>query len=205
MKKEPRGPRYDFQKNYFWIGMFFLFVQILVVVRNYFAHYLNFFWFCDFVPILFALAFFFKKEQIVKAIVNFGLLAQISFLILLTMGRFSSELIFSPFLNFVYVLGSILLHLSVVLALVLTYKIKPKLQTLYFSIVLIIAIYFMTLIFTFPADNINDLQFPGDLIKLHTLYFTLLWPVLTFVLLVLPTQHLQYLLYKFSIRKKRKN
>ena len=205
MKKEHIDKKTDFKINYFWISMIFVFIQIVVIFRNYLTNFVYFFWFCDFVPILFALAFFFKKEQAVKAIINFGLFVQFGFLVGLIAGQYSSELVFSPFLNFVYMFASILLHFSVIFALILTYKIKPNLRTVYFSIMLIIAIYAVTLIFTSQADNVNKVNLPGGIIAFNIPYFTFLWPIITFVLLVLPAQGLQYLLYRFSLRKSRKN
>lgn len=205
MKKGEANKKTNFRRSYFWIGMFFLFVQILVVLKSYFINYHDLFWFCDFVPMLFALAFLFRKEQMVKAIINFGLFVQIYFLISLFGGSLSPELVFSPFLNFVYVAASFLLHLSVLVALALTYKIKPKIKTVYFSTLLIMLIYFVTLIFTAQGDNFNKVYLQGDLLNFDIPYFTLLWPVLALVFLVLPTQALQYLLYRLSLRKTKKS
>lgn len=207
MKKSSKKIPY-FKQKYFWVGLFFLLIQGVVITRNSFLEYTSYFWFCDTLPLVLAFAFFFKREQVIKALINFGLLFQVFFILLLVnnliRGVFLEELIFSPFNNFLYLSATILFHLSTTFALFLTYKIKPNLRTINYSIAVIIVTYVSSLIFT-PYDlNINRIILQWTFIPFTIPYYIVLWPFLAFIFLVLPTQGIQYLLYKWSIRNKAK-
>ena len=196
-------------KKYVLIGFLFLLIEFLAVTRNIFESYIYFFWFCDFVPLLFAILFFFKKFQYVKAVINFGLIPQVIFLIdffyILLFGQDLFNLIpnFSE-LDFLYLLITMLLHLPTLIALYFTFKIKPQKSTLYYSGIFLAGIYLLTLIFTSSTGDINYVYSVLDFIKLSIPYYTFFWPVLAFLLLVLPTQGIQYVIYQLWKRKELK-
>lgn len=199
-----------FKSKYFWAGVFFLIVQVLVVIRNMFSDYVYFFWFCDFVPMILALAFFFKKDHLAKAAVNFGLVFQLGFILLyihdfVTGGGLSSELIYSPFLNFVYLFTTLLFHLSTTFALLLTYKVRPNLWTINYSILIVVGVSLVSLLFTPYSSNINQIYTQWEFIQFPIPYYIYLWPFLAFIFLILPTNSFQYFLYKHSSGKNRKN
>jgi len=62
---------------YFWGGVFFVLLQIVAIFRNLYFDYVYFFWFCDFVPFVLAIAFFLKKDEVIKGIINIGLFPQL--------------------------------------------------------------------------------------------------------------------------------
>ncbi len=194
-----------YKSKYFWAGVFFLIVQIIVVIRNYFSNYLYFFWFCDFAPLLLAIAFFLEKEHLAKAVINFGLIFQISFIIhyihSIIAGTLGEELIFSPFFNFIYLFATILFHLSTTFALFLTYKIKPSMKTVNYSILVVVVIYLISLVFTPISSNINLVHVPWNIIPFIIPYYIYLWPTLAILFLVLPIQSFQYFLYKLANKK----
>lgn len=119
-------------------------------------------------------------------------------------GELSLDLIFSPFYNFLYFFVTILFHLSTVFALLMTYKIKPNIKTINYSIFVVATVYIISLIFTPYISNINFISHPFDFIPFIIPYYIYLWPLLAFIVLILPTQGIQYLLYRWSIRKKSK-
>ncbi len=193
-------------QKYFLIGLWFLLIQVIAIVRNYSDSYIYFFWFCDFAPMLFAIAFFMKKDDFVKGLINIGLFAQIIFLIDFFYNAFNniSLLDFMPSfseLSLFYILSTFLLHISTFIALVFTYKTKPSKNTLFSSIWIIIGLYALTLIFTSPIDKINYVYSSGDLLKFAIPYYTFLWPFIVFIFIVLPTQGLQYLIWKIFKKK----
>lgn len=65
-------------------------------------------------------------------------------------------------------------------------------------------VYLVTLIFTPSSEGINFVYSTGDLLKSYNFLIPniiFLWPFLTFLFLILPTQGVQYFLYKFFKRK----
>lgn len=178
--------------------MVLLTLQIIGIIRNYTSNYNNYFWFCDFAPAVFAFAFLIRKEQLVKGLVNIGLIAQIVYLLafgyrLLTgVSLIALPEVLTPF----YSISSVLLHTSTLIALAFTANIKPKIETLYYSLILLMMIHAITLLFTAPDDGINYVSKQGKLMTFSIPYYTSLWVPLVFLLVVLPGQLLQHIVYR---------
>jgi len=199
-------------RAYLCLGLIFVLLQLFVILRNGF-NYQNLIWFCNFAPILFAISFFIKKPHLIKALINIALIPDILFLI----DFFSSSLfnfgIFGrvqPYLqeNFLFIVATVILHLVAFLALFATYKIKPKKETLLYSACLILFTYIITFLFSSQGSFYNYVYGtrPGYVSIRYIPYMviTLLWPVLVFIFLVLPSQGIQYLIYKLCLRHKKK-
>ncbi|MFA5856544.1 MAG: hypothetical protein WC867_04250 [Candidatus Pacearchaeota archaeon] len=193
-------------KTYLILGFYFLFIQIIAILRNVIADYNNFFWFCDFVSLLLAIGFFLRKDDIIKSLINIGLFAQFLYLV----GYFYKIFYGETFLDTIplvttlfYTISSILIHLSISIALIFTYKSKPTIKTLFSSLMFLFGMYIIALFFTTPEQGINYILSSRTLIPLTIPYYTELWVLLTFLIVVLPTQFIQYLIYKyFSIGEK---
>jgi len=193
---------------YFYLGMFFMLLQVLVITRNG-TDYLNFIWFCNFAPLLFAFAFFLKNTQFIKALINVALIPDILFLIdffsswLFNFGIFGQV---QPYFqeNFIYIATTVLLHIPAFLALALTYKIKPKIKTLIYSAYLVIAIYLVTLLFSPSTSYYNYIYStrPGYIHpNIPYMIITLLWPLIVFLALVLPAQAIQFWINKKCLKQ----
>jgi len=197
-------------RNLYYLGFLFLFIQGIAILRNYLSNYFSFFWYCDFVSIFFAIAFFIKQEHLAKGLINIGLFAQWIFLFdffyKLFFGISPLNITTSLFnLSIFFILSTLIVHLSTTIVLIFTYKSKPKKITLLYSLGFLILIYVITLIFTSSVGEINYVYSSGNLLnafKFHIPYYTELWLAIAFIVLVLPTQGLQYLLYKLSLKKK---
>lgn len=206
MKKKKRG-----KKVFIFLGIIFLLLQILVIFRNE-NDYMNFFWFCNFAPILFGISFFFRKIQIIKSIINIALIPDIFFLIDLFSSLFFNFGIFGmvqPYLheNFIFAFTTIALHLTAFLALSATYKIKPNKTTLLYSTCLVLAIYFMTLLFSPPEGYYNYIYGtkPGYISpNFPHMIITILWPLIAFIFLILPSQGIQSVIYGWHKHKNKK-
>lgn len=189
-------------KKYFLLGMFFLFIQLIVIIRNIASDYYNFFWFCDFIPLPLAIGFFLKKDNFIKSIINIGLLAQLVSVVLYLYKMFSGistlEVIPDTTTLF-YAVSSIFIHLSNTFALIFTYKIKPTIKTLFYSVIFLFAMYLMALFFTTPEQGINYTLSYGPFIPWVIPYYTELWVLFMFLLIVLPTQFIQYIIYKHYV------
>jgi hypothetical protein len=190
-------------KQYTLIGLFFLFIQAITIFRNLLSDYNSFFWFCDFVSLPLALCFFFKKEEFVKSIVNIGLVAQLIYIVGVIYAVFSGTSFLNTiplYSNIFYLLSSILIHLSTSIALFFTYKTKPTINTLFYSLIFLFGMYLVALFFTTPEQGINYVLSSGKLIpwSLVIPHYTQLWVILTFVIVVLPTQLIQYIIWKKS-------
>lgn len=190
-------------KNRYYYGFFFLFIQVVAIIFNYLDRYNYYFWFCDFVPILLSIAFFIKNEDMVKGLINFGLIPQIVFLIdfiYLTNTGNSVLAINLNYQNFtsLTVLSTILVHLSTIFALLFTFRIKPTKKTMSYSLVTMFLIYFMTLIFTSPQEHVNWVYSAGVTLSISIPHLVWLWPLIVTLFAILPTQGIQYWFYKLS-------
>lgn len=193
----------------YYFALFFLFLQVLAILRNLFYGYNYFFWFCDFAPGLFAIAFLIGNKDIIKGIINFGLIPQIVFLsdfIYATnkgTSLFGTRVDLLQFTSF-SVLSTILVHLTTIFALILTLRIKPNKKAIIFSLILMFAVYFIALIFTPSSGDINYVYSTGNL--LNSFSFTVpnivwIWPFFVFLFVILPTQAIQHALYRLFEKK----
>lgn len=193
------------------LASFFLILQLTAILVNGFSEKFDvFYWFCNHTPLIFAFAFFFRKKSVIKALINVGFIAQFLWTL-----DFLSKSIFNVYIFQVtryvfedipgiYVLIPILIHvLSTNMALYFTYKKKPSLKILFYSLVYLIILYAMSLSFTDSVDNVNCVYEICGATQLIFSSYTYFWPVIVFFGIVLPTQGIQYLLYLQS-RKRRK-
>lgn len=191
------------KNRYIILSIFFIILQILVIIRNLIMkEYIVFFWFCDFFPILLSLAFLLKDEQLVKGFINIGFIPQLisSFSLFYAIFLGIDIVGFADILNYsnFYIIVSFLLHLLPLnIALLFTYKIKTEKKSLLYSFIILIIMFILTLIFTSPIKNINYV-YNSDFLGFTPHYYTLIWVVLAFVILVLPTYLIQKLLYNFN-------
>ncbi|MEK6927932.1 MAG: hypothetical protein AABX11_05875 [Nanoarchaeota archaeon] len=186
-------------KKYILLGILFLVIQLIAIVRNIMSDYYLFFWFCDFVSIPLAIGFFLKKDTFIKSIINIGLIAQGIYICAYLYKLFSGTTLIDTIpdaTNIFYVSSSIIIHLSTTIALIFTYKVKPTIRTLFSSIMFIFAMYIIALFFTTPEQGVNYVLSSRTLIPLTIPHYTELWVPLTFLLVVLPTHLIQYIIYK---------
>ena len=116
----------EINNKYRIIGVFFLLIQAVAIMRNIMSDYYNFFWFCDFVSLPLAIGFFFRKDDFIKAIINIGLLAQIIYLLFYIYKLFSGVSLLETIpdtITWFYTISSIFIHLSTIFALIFTYKV----------------------------------------------------------------------------------
>ena len=191
-------------------GIFFLLLQLYVFYANYQSTNFDIlFWFCNHSPLLFGLAFILKRIDFIKALINFGFLAQF-FWTVDFIGKFFFDFYIFNVTNYVfedingvYVLIPILVHvLGTNLALFLVHHRKPKLKILIYSLVYVILLYGASLSYTDPERNINCVQYICGAQDYTFNGYTYFWPVLIFFFVVLPTHGIQCLLYFIHLHKK---
>lgn len=192
------------KNKFILVGIFYLILQIMLLYKYiYLAEFNNMLWFCSHAPLLFALSFFFKKVNIIKSLISVGLIIQLIWIV-----DYLGKLLFDFYLigttdymflyqsSFFSYMISVLEHFSSFLALIITYKFKPKKEIFYYSFFYLIIILIFTLVFSSPEDNFNlvhnmiifnELTFPG---------YTFVWIFLAMIILVLPTYYFQLWLYK---------
>ncbi|MDA3855907.1 MAG: hypothetical protein PF569_06600 [Candidatus Woesearchaeota archaeon] len=204
----------DLESNKFKVlGSFFLILEFTAILANGFSdRYDVFYWFCNHTPLIFAFAFFFRKKNVIKALINVGFIAQFLWTL-----DFLSKLIFNVYIfkvtryvfediHGIYVLIPILIHvLSTNMAFYFTYKKKPTLKILFYSLVYLIFLYAMTLTYTDPARNINCVYEICGTTQLTFASYTYFWPIIVFFGIVIPSHGIQYLFYLYSRRKRKKN
>jgi len=123
------------------IVIFFSLIGISVIIKNINSkEFSNFFWFCDFAPFLFAAGFFFNNIQFVKSIINIGFFGQLITFTGVIPTRFNEWKKGNLFQGKFYLAVEFLIHLTIIFALIFTYTTKPTIQSLVYSIIIIIFI-----------------------------------------------------------------
>ncbi len=204
----------SYEKNqYILLGFFFLVLQFFVFLGNYKAdRYDVFFWFCNHTPLFFAFGFFLGKRDIIKGLINVGFLGQFAWTLDFLGRIFFNTHIFkmtayvfdNP--NGLWVLLPIGIHMfSTNLALYYTYKKKPNLLVAFYSLLYIMFLYSGTLTYTLPGNNVNCVQEICGFTELTFESYSHLWPIIVFFLIAMPTQAIQYGIYKLTNNKSNKN
>jgi hypothetical protein len=148
--------------------------------------------YCNHAALLLALAFLFGRTQIVKAVVNIGLLIQgvwlIDFLGHLVFGLYIfgvTKYIFAVPLSPASIISIVEHSLTMLIAIAVTYKIRPRAISLIYSFLYILLLYIITLLFTPPVANVNCV-FQACVFKtaLALPQFTALWPVFVMILAI---------------------
>jgi hypothetical protein len=180
---------------------FFLFMQALIITKNLINPGENsFLWFCDFVPLLLIIGYYFDWIQFTKSLINIGFIAQNLFVIDIlfnfilghSLFGFSTKLFESGHLQIFF---SFLIHIFPLnLAFIHTYKIKNKFSSLVYSFIFLSLIYIMTLYLSNPLQDINYVFNPGA--NLNIPYYSELWIPIVFIVVVIPTYFLQLFVYE---------
>jgi hypothetical protein len=193
-------------EGYIVIGFFFLMLSLALIFRNSVYYSMaNTLWFCDFSLVLFSIAFFLRNLQFIKGLINIGLLAQFIYILELILyvsfGISLSEIpaltMNSGLFNIIY---SVSIHLfSANLALYVTVRRRTKRISLMYSGLIIVFLYALTILLTPPSMNVNYIFSSEFLFGLNIPLYIYLWPLLAFIVLVIPTYRLQrYLNERYS-------
>lgn len=185
---------------YVFAGVFFVLLQVVAIVSNFYFDYMYFFWFCDFVPVILAIAFFMRKDEIVKGIVNIGLFPQ-----MLYIASFIVRVFFGiPFLdnievvlmhNSFVIFSAVFVHSATLIAFVFTYKVRPRGRDLGYSLLGLILIYVVVSVFTAPVDSFNYVFLLSNFFGIDAL--SIFWVPLTFLIVVIPTFWFQCLVWRY--------
>ena len=188
-------------------GYSFLLLGILVVVRNIrYKRYYDLFWFCDFSLFLFAIGFITNNLQIIKSIINIGLISQVATFIGLLIYH-SNELSSSAgrrafMKKKFYSTIELLIHITVIYALVITYNVAPMAKSLIYSMIIIVAMLIGTRLFTPIKENVNavystKVPFGSKSVTFNLPLNAYLWMVYLFILSLLSFL-IQYLIYIYT-------
>ena len=194
--------------DYKLAGFFFILLQVFVILGNS-IDYNVYFWYCNHISLFFAVAFFMKNNDMIKGLINVGFILQFLWAIDFIIALFFDVYIFNVTryvfedLSGIATLVPIFIHLLTTnVALYLTYDKKPTRKALIYSLIYMIFLYGITLLFALPSRNINCVYEICGLTSLTFPGYTLLWLAIVFLVIVLPTQGIQYLLYKYKSKKK---
>lgn len=194
-------------KYYFW-ALFFLSIQILVLIRNYIQEdNLKIFYLCTHIALLLSIAFFLKNIPLIKSLICVGLPLQLLYVL---------DLIPNLLFNFTitewtnYVLNynpfeltiTILMHfLTTFIAILIVYKEENKKISLLYSFIYLCLLYSTAYFFTpisydtnciHNSCNLEFLQFENNLIP---------WFLINIFIFVIPMYYLQEAIYKLYKRK----
>ncbi|MCA9497504.1 MAG: hypothetical protein KC589_11280, partial [Nanoarchaeota archaeon] len=163
-------------------------------------------------PLFFAFAFFLGKKDVIKGLINVGFLGQFFWTL-----DFLSKLIFNSYIfkvtnyifeadNGMWVLVPIGIHVFATnLAFLFTYKKKPTIYTAFYSLIYIIFLYAGTLTYTLAERNVNCIMQICGATSLTFNNYTNFWPIIAFFLVAMPTQGIQYLVYKLTKKNDKTN
>ncbi len=188
---------------YFLAGILFVLLQIVAIARNLYFDFVYFFWFCDFVPIILAVAFFFRKDSVVKGVINIGLFPQLiytfGFIVKIFFGvSFLSDVELVWGYSMFVIFSSIFIHLATVIAFGFTYKVEPKGRDMGYSLMGLVLIYIMVAVFTLPMDSINYVFLLSNFFRVDAL--SIFWIPITFLIVVVPTYWFQVFVYRYFER-----
>jgi hypothetical protein len=108
---------------------------------------------------------------------------------------FTSELGF-------FVLVPLIIHsFSVNIAFLHTYKIKPKIEVLIYSAIYVMTIYALSLAYAPMERNVNCTHEICGLNEYTFKGYIFFWPILVFMVIILPTQGIQWLAYKWHRKR----
>jgi len=187
--------------KYFYWGLFFLSIQILAIIRNLLSGYVTFFWYCDFSSGVFAILFFLRANQAIKGLLNIGLFGQIGYVFIFMFKLLFGITLLGFVFNFAgpfYIVVTLIIHLSSILALIAVYRVKPTKHSLLYSLLFLVIMYLAILTFTVPSTKIGynfNYIYYSQTVSPHVLYYTQLWIPLAFVITVIPTYLFQILIY----------
>lgn len=195
--------------KYFYLGIYFSILQILVFIRNYTLNdNILFFYYCDHIALLLAIAFFIRNIPLIKAFISTGLILQLIYLLdLISYYLFSIKITGSTAYLTNYSLFAmiitLLMHLATAfVAIIFTYKEKNKSISLLYGFIYLIFLYLSTIFLTpkeydmnciFNACSVNAIYFDG---------FTTYWILIAFIFLVIPVHYLQELIYHIFNKQK---
>ena len=194
-----------FKSKYFLLGTIFLFLQLFFVsTSTSFLFEDSLLWFCAHTPLLFAVGFYFKQYQVIKGLISVGFIGQIGWALDFIASIFGVEIL--GVTRYVYTLESTALMISTIaahffgtfLALYFTYKKRIKKKSLVVSVLYGLFVFFTTYILTEPSLNINCVFEPCGFGIPYSDFYTVMWPLIAFLVLILPGYYIQYWLHNMS-------
>jgi len=185
------------------LGFLFIVLQVAVIYANFEADRFDvLFWFCNHTPLLFGIALLTRKHDAVKALINVGFIAQFLWTI-----DFAAKLLFNTYvfnvtryvfedIHGLYVLIPILIHVaSTNLALLHTYKIKPRKKVLFYSFLYLLFLHGATVTYAAQDANVNCVWQICGLPQYTWEGYAAFWPAIIFLVVVIPTFAFQQALY----------
>jgi hypothetical protein len=145
-----------------------------------------------------------KNVQMVKGIINVGFFAQLGYVIITCIKILFGSTLFGFVFDFpftwTYILPTLIIHTSTMVAFIATYKERPSRKALSYSLLLLVTMYACVLMFAkqngIDDSNYNFIFYANILPEFP--YYTELWIPLTFILVVLPTQLFQYGVWRWG-------
>lgn len=189
--------------------IFYLALQaaiLFILLRYNVGQY--FYWYCYHIPLLYGIAFWAKKPQIVLGLLHVGIVVQLFWIIDLFAHFFGlsithqTDFIFGPSHDpFQIIIISLLTHFAVpILTILWTYKIAPQWKSLAFSAIYIPFIYLATLFFSHIDMDLNCVfERCADIVP--SWHYIILWPIYLFIIAFM-TFGIHLWLYKLAVRKK---
>jgi hypothetical protein len=191
--------------KYFYLGLFFSIVQILVFIRNeMLSDPILFFHYCDNIALFLAIAFFIRNIPLIKALISTGLILQfIYFLDLIANLVFNIQITGSTDYISNYTIFPLIvtmfMHLGTAfVALAFVYKEKNKIISLLYAFIYVCFLYFTTILFTPEGYDINCIYNACNVSFIYFNGFTKYWIPFAFLLLVIPTHYLQNFIYHMN-------
>ncbi|MFW6310925.1 MAG: hypothetical protein ACOC1K_01690 [Nanoarchaeota archaeon] len=200
--KDKKAYKIFYKNKFFVASIFFVILQLLILYKyTYLSGFSNMLWFCSHASMILAIGFFFKNFNLIKAIISVGLIIQffwfLDFLSNLVFGFFifgATDYMFLDTSLFSYII-SLFEHLTCLIALLLTYKIKTERKVLIYAFIYLIILLIVTILFSGEGSNYN---FVRNLLIFNELTFSgyqFFWIFSAMTFIVLPVYFFQIWLY----------
>jgi hypothetical protein len=190
------------EKKYKYLAIYFIILQILIIYRNYILDDLILiFYFCNHIAILLAFGFFTKNFQLIKGLINIGLIPQLIYAI-----EFFSEIIFKTNLisstgdlhtysTITFIITLFIHFTTLFIAFYFVKNIKITKQSLIYSFSYILILYFTTILFTPIEYDLNCVYNACEISFLQFNNFIYLWIPITILFTIIPTYYIQKIIF----------
>ncbi|MEK6885361.1 MAG: hypothetical protein AABX17_00155 [Nanoarchaeota archaeon] len=188
-------------KIYLFVGIYFALLGLAYLVHMFRTEsYVGLFWSCNIAPILFSIGFLTENMRLIKGTINYIFLPNLVFMICTIIYFTTSislvriDIAFDTIPN--GIMGVWIHLLSANVALFYTRKIKPDKHSLIYAATIFLIIFIFTLILAPESQNVNFLQSTKPILGFDIPFFTILWPLFVFFVLIIPTYLSQIALAK---------
>lgn len=166
-----------------------------------------FVWYCNHIILLTGIYFLLNRDDVIRGIIYIGIVPQLIWLfdvfyfIFFGIHPLNITNYVFEFTSIIPSIMSIIIHiLGILIPLYFALRKEPETYELFYSFFYIVFLYIISLIFLpFSSFNLNCVDY--NCLEFYIPFYSILWPILTFLLVALPTFLIIKLLFRLKSKK----